>query len=214
MPRFMQAFEQVGLDRVIANAPQHKLEGLYINYRERQVARIDFAAVSKEHPYALWMPQPAMLAALHEQGRTMPAYDLWFHASARDLVREDGRVSGVVVKRGTEHLPRRGAPRRRARTAAIRGCARKPASISRSTSTTSTCSGSTCPRPPGNEATFQVFADPAPQLPDAPQASRPLPVRDVRRARARSPHYRAQGLETLRADLLAGPAFIHRSRAG
>ena len=208
MPRFMQAFEQVGLDRVIATAPQHKLEGLFMNYRDRHVARIDFAAVSKEHPYALWMPQPAMLAALHERGRTMPAYDLWFHASARDLVREGGRVSGVVVKRGAEHLTVKArlvvaADGRYSRL-------RKEAGIDLEVDEHDfDVLWFDLPRPPGNEATFQVFLTPRrnflllPKYPDLYQCG-------MFGEPGALAHYRAQGIEALRADLLDGPR-VHPS---
>jgi 2-polyprenyl-6-methoxyphenol hydroxylase-like FAD-dependent oxidoreductase len=207
MPRFMQAFEQVGLDRVIANAPQHKLEGLFMNYRERQVARIDFAAVSKEHPYALWMPQPAMLAALHERGSTMPAYDLWFHATARELVRDGGRVSGVIVKRGADHLTVKArlvvaADGRYSRL-------RKEAGIDLEVDEHDfDVLWFDLPRPPGNEATFRVFLTPGrnflllPKYPDLYQCG-------MFGEPGALAHYRAQGIEALRADLLEGPSFIH-----
>ena len=207
VPRFMQAFEQVGLDRVIAGAPQQKLDGLYLDYRDRRVAFVRFAAVSRTHPYALWMPQPAMLAALHERGRRMPAYDLWFHASARELVREGDRVTGVVVRRGEEHV------RVRARLVVAAdgrySRLRKDAGVELEIDEHEfDVIWFDLPRPPGHEATFRAWLAPhrnyllLPKYPDLFQCGM------IAEPSALS-HYRARGLEALRSDLLAGPPAFH-----
>jgi 2-polyprenyl-6-methoxyphenol hydroxylase-like FAD-dependent oxidoreductase len=207
MPRFLQAFAQTGLDRVIAGQPQQKLEGLYLDWEDRPIAMVRIADVSREWPYALWMPQPAMLGALHERGRTMPAYDLWFRASARELIREDGRVAGVVVKRGDQHSEVRArlvvaADGRYSRL-------RKEAQIGLEVDEHDfDVIWFDLPRPPGNEATFRVWLTRRrnflmlPKHPDLYQCG-------VIVEPAALAHYRASGLERLRADLLAGPAAFH-----
>jgi 2-polyprenyl-6-methoxyphenol hydroxylase-like FAD-dependent oxidoreductase len=212
MPRFMQAFEQVGLDSVLAGRPQHRLTGLFMNYRDRPIATIDLSKVSREHPYALWIPQPSLLEALHDRGRTMPAYDLWFHASARDLVREDGRVAGVVVKRGADHVTVKArlvvaADGRYSRL-------RKEAGIDLEIDQHDfDVIWFDLPRPPGNEATFRVYISPRrnflllPKHPDLFQCG-------MFGEPGALAHYRARGIESLREDLLAGPSLIHAFARG
>jgi 2-polyprenyl-6-methoxyphenol hydroxylase-like FAD-dependent oxidoreductase len=206
MPRFMQAFEQVGLDRVIAHQPQQRLESLFLDYEDRHLATVDLRAVSKTHPYALWMPQPAMLAALHEHGRTLPAFDLWFQASARDLVRENGRVVGVTVKRGADHSKVRAklvvaADGRYSRL-------RKESGIGLSVDEHDfDVIWFDLPRPPGNAGSFRVWLTRRrnflmlPKHPDSFQCG--MIVEPAALA-----HYRARGIESMREDLLAGPPLF------
>jgi 2-polyprenyl-6-methoxyphenol hydroxylase-like FAD-dependent oxidoreductase len=183
------------------------LEGLFIDYRDREIAMIRIADVSASHPYALWMPQPAMLGALHALGRTLPSYDLWFHASARELLHESGRVSGVVVKRGDDHVPVRArvvvaADGRYSRL-------RKGAGLDLEIDDYDfDVLWFDRPRPGGNDATFRAWLTPGrnflvlPKYPDLHQFGMLTEPSGLA-------HYRARGLESLRADLLAGPTILH-----
>jgi 2-polyprenyl-6-methoxyphenol hydroxylase-like FAD-dependent oxidoreductase len=212
MPRFMQAFEQVGLDRVIADQPQQKLEGLFLDYQERHIATVDIRAVSKTHPYALWMPQPAMLSALHEAGRALPEYELWFHASARDLVREDGTVTGLVVKRGDQHVTVRAkvvvaADGRYSRL-------RKDAGIELEVDEHDfDVIWFDLPRPPGNEATFRVWLTKRRNFLMLPKHPASFQCGMIVEPGALA-HYRKRGVDSMREDLLAGPPLFHAFARG
>lgn len=213
MPRFLQAFEQIGFDRIIANEPQQRLDRIFLDWRDRPVASIRLADVSRTHPYALWMPQPAMLGALDAHGRTLPGYDLWFRASARDIVRDErGAAIGVHVKRGGEHVTVRAriivaADGRYSRL-------RKDAGIDLEIDVHDfDVLWFDLPRPLGQDATFRAWLTPRrnylllPKYPDRFQCG-------MFTEPAGLANYRAAGLETLRADLLGGPAAFHEFARG
>jgi 2-polyprenyl-6-methoxyphenol hydroxylase-like FAD-dependent oxidoreductase len=206
MPRFMQAFEQIGLLDVLVDAPHERLQRIFIDYRDRPVAAVRFADVSAAYPYALWMPQPALLSALHARGRTMPAYDLWFHASARDLIHDGGRVSGVVVKRGQEHL--RVSARLVVAADGRYSRLRKEAGIELDLDEHDfDVLWFDLPRPSGHDATFRAWLTPRRNflvLPKYPNLFQCGMITEP----SGFAHYRSGGLESMRADLLAGPALI------
>lgn len=207
MPRFVQAFEAAGLEGVIPERPRQRLDALLVDGPRGRIFTARFADVSATHPYALWIPQPALLAALDAQGRTMPSYDLWFGASARELIRENGRVAGVVVKRDDEHVTVRtrlvvAADGRHSRL-------RKDSGIGLELDRHDfDVLWFDLPRPPGHDAAFRAWLMPhrsfllLPKHPDLFQCG-------LITEPAGFAHYRARGLETLRADLLAGPELIH-----
>ncbi len=126
MPRFTRLFRQLGLSSIIENSPHLKLDGAEIFFHEYRVGAIDFAKLSPEIPYALWLPQPVLLQALHEEARKYPSFEMWFDTSARSLLREGERTVGLKVKKGREDLDIRakitvGAD---GRFSAIRRCAK------------------------------------------------------------------------------------------
>jgi 2-polyprenyl-6-methoxyphenol hydroxylase-like FAD-dependent oxidoreductase len=207
MPRFMRAFDQVGLLPVIAGKPQQRLDRVFIDYRDKPLTAIRIDRVDPEFPHALWMPQPVMLEALHEAGAKLPAYDLWFRASARELIREGGRVTGVVVRRGAEHVnvTARVVVAADGRYSHLRKEAGFELELDR---TDFDVVWFDLPRPPGHDATVRAWFTSRrnylvlPKYPDLVQCGIIVEPGGLG-------HYRAKGLESLRADLLAGPSFFH-----
>jgi 2-polyprenyl-6-methoxyphenol hydroxylase-like FAD-dependent oxidoreductase len=104
MPRFLQAVKQVGLADDLLKHPHLKLQGFELYIKNKSVATFGIPDISKEAPYILWMPQPIMLNALYERAQKNPNFDLWFDASATDVIREGGRVVGVRVSKNGEAL--------------------------------------------------------------------------------------------------------------
>ena len=66
----------------------------------RRVLTADFAASGRPSPYPVEIPQPLLLAALHEQASALPGYRLLRGHAASGLLRDGaGRVAGVRCER-------------------------------------------------------------------------------------------------------------------
>jgi 2-polyprenyl-6-methoxyphenol hydroxylase-like FAD-dependent oxidoreductase len=101
MPRFTQMMRQIGLDEWLLTLTHLKLKSGEILFKGKAVGEFDFSAAAPDVPYALWMPQPVLLRGLHERGKAFPSFEIWFGASAKHLIQDNG-VRGVEVRRGNE----------------------------------------------------------------------------------------------------------------
>ena len=94
MPSGQDALAQMGLAAEVARLPRTDLRALEFYYRARRLARVtpaaDLGAV-----LPIWLPQPPLLELLVAQAEKTGAFRLERGATARDLVRENGRVVGV-----------------------------------------------------------------------------------------------------------------------
>jgi len=97
MPRFSQMMSQIGLLKFLETKPHLKLSDMRIFYCGNPVAAFQFNRIAPQMPFAVWMPQPILLAALEEKARPLPSFQMWFGAAVRDLIQENGRVMGAVV---------------------------------------------------------------------------------------------------------------------
>ena len=104
MPRFTKLFQELGLSHLIETNTHLKLTGAEMFFCDRQIVKIDFTKVSPEIPYALWMPQPILLQALHDEGKKYPSFDIWFDSSAKSLIQDNSKTVGLNVRRGHEDL--------------------------------------------------------------------------------------------------------------
>jgi len=95
MPRFMQMMRQIGLFDVLLQHPHLKLDGFKLYIRRRLAATIRVPELAKEAPFILWMPQPVMLNALHEQANASPTFALWFNAAVEEPLTDGPRVIGL-----------------------------------------------------------------------------------------------------------------------
>ena len=69
----------------------------------KEVGEFSFKRISPEYPYAIWMPQPIFLAALHRKAQPFPSFQCWMGAKVSKLIYEDGCVVGVSgVRHGSE----------------------------------------------------------------------------------------------------------------
>ncbi len=99
MPRFSQMMEEIGLLEFLFSKPHIKLDEFKIFNRGKPVAQFQFRQIAPEKPYAVWMPQPVMLAALLEKAKSFPSFEMWFGAPAQGLLEENGRIAGIVVQK-------------------------------------------------------------------------------------------------------------------
>lgn len=104
MPRFTQLFQTLGLFELLEKQPHLKLSGAELIYKDRQIGRISFDRLVPETPFALWMPQPILLSALHEEAGKFPSFEFWFDASAKSLVREGAKTVGLEVLRDQQAI--------------------------------------------------------------------------------------------------------------
>ena len=104
MPRFTQMMRQIGLFEFLEKYPHRKLTGLEGFYKNRLLLRIGIDQIAPEAPFAIWMPQPVMLGALHDKSKELPSFELWFGARVKDAVEEDGRTIGVMVIKNHEEI--------------------------------------------------------------------------------------------------------------
>lgn len=102
MPRFTKLFRDLGLESLVKKNAHLKLSGAEIFFHDRKIAEIDFAGVSPEIPYALWMPQPILLQSLFEEAKKHPSFEIWFDASAKSLIQENAKTLGLKARRGHE----------------------------------------------------------------------------------------------------------------
>jgi 2-polyprenyl-6-methoxyphenol hydroxylase-like FAD-dependent oxidoreductase len=104
MPRFSQMLNQIGLFPEIERLGHLKLKEFEFYFHDKPIASIRFSKLSKDFPFALWMPQPVLLAGLHEKGKTLKSFDLWFGAHVRNLIHKDGSTQGVEVVQNGETI--------------------------------------------------------------------------------------------------------------
>lgn len=104
MPRFTQAMRQIGLFSYLEKFPHIKLDGFEGYYRDFPFFRVGFDKISPEVPFAVWMPQPVLLRALHEKGKEIPSFDIWFHARVEKLIKEGEKVVGAVVEKDKKEI--------------------------------------------------------------------------------------------------------------
>lgn len=101
MPRFARLFTQLNLLDFIQQFPHTKIENFEIRTGQHEKGHaISIGQISSEFPYAVWMPQPIFLDALHQKAKTFPQFDLWFGASATELIQDDQKTIGVRVHQG------------------------------------------------------------------------------------------------------------------
>ncbi|MDX2226768.1 MAG: FAD-dependent monooxygenase [Verrucomicrobiae bacterium] len=102
MPRFTETMRQIGLNDFLRTYDHLDLHHFEIHSPTRRLARLDLANVAPDVGYAMWMPQPTLLGALHDKGKTLPDFDLWFDSDLTDLIQENGRITGARVSRNGE----------------------------------------------------------------------------------------------------------------
>ncbi|HBO96742.1 MAG TPA: hypothetical protein DE315_07960 [Candidatus Omnitrophica bacterium] len=104
MPRFIQMMRQTGLLSHLEKYPHLKLKNFEFHYKDKVLANVDFAGLCPQAPFALWMSQTVMLNALREKAVTYPNFQLLFGVTARDVVREGGKIVGVMGTRRAQQI--------------------------------------------------------------------------------------------------------------
>ena len=97
MPRFVQMMKQLGLFEFLETYPHLKLQGFEFFIGAKRITTIRVDQISPEAPFILWMPQTVMLNALHEKAKHFGAFQILFNAHASGLIREQGKVTGLLA---------------------------------------------------------------------------------------------------------------------
>lgn len=206
MPRFTRMMRRLGLMPVIEGAVHRKLEGLEFHYLDDTIASVSFQQVCPDTPFALWMPQPSLLGALRDEASKHSSFALWFEATARELIRESGRVVGLKADCAGE--------RREIRAKVVVGADGRFSSLRRLGGFQIEYEQHdfdvlwfTLKEPPGTPAAFRAYLTPEraylalPKHPALLQCGMMLPPDSYST-------YRSAGIDSLKAHLKAGPEFV------
>ncbi|MDQ0417172.1 2-polyprenyl-6-methoxyphenol hydroxylase-like FAD-dependent oxidoreductase [Croceifilum oryzae] len=103
-PRFLQLMEKLGMRSYIESLPHAQVRAGTFFKKGRKLGEFAFHRFIPEIPYAIWTPQPILLQAYYDYMKDSSYFHMKFHASVKELLRENGRVTGVVIE--TEHKER------------------------------------------------------------------------------------------------------------
>ena len=103
MPSGLDALAQMGLTSQLAQVPQRSLDAWAFWVEGRSLFQVREPMEPNGQPCTL-VSQPALLAALMDQARAYPQFELMTGRSVQALQWHDGRVAGVVL--GDGHLLR------------------------------------------------------------------------------------------------------------
>ncbi len=100
MPSALDALAQAGLAGALAGVPGVELRGAEAWLRGRRFLRVDFERESMGGAFPVWTSQPALLEMLVARAGAFDGFALERGTSARELLREGGRVVGARVHDG------------------------------------------------------------------------------------------------------------------
>lgn len=106
MPSGIDAFAQMGLAAELGRLPQAQIEAIEVYREGRRLFRVEVPAIGTAGPRVV--SQPAMLEMLVEEASRYPAFHFERGATARDLVRDSGRIVGVQYTTGSGGRAARG----------------------------------------------------------------------------------------------------------
>ena len=200
MPRFSQMFQQIGLFDELMGHPHLKLKDIEMFFKNWKIARVSFASLCAQAPFALWMPQPVLLNALYERAKRNSHFKILFGTAVSELMEDQGTVHGVVARQKENRLE--------IRAKITVGCDGRDSVVRKLGGFTMDYEKYdfdvvwfTVPKPQNYENTFRVFISPSktflvlPKYPDAIQCGLIVP-------KGGFADYRQKGIEALRQDIL------------
>ena len=102
-PSTAHLMDELGLLEYVLAQPHSLLDSGKVRIKGEEVGEFSFKKISPEYPYAIWMPQPVFLAALHHKAASLPSFQCWMGAKVSKLIQEDGCTVGVSgVRHGSE----------------------------------------------------------------------------------------------------------------
>jgi len=102
-PSTARLLDELGLLDYILGEPHSLIDSGKVRLNGRDIAEISFKHLIPEYPYAIWMPQPIFLRALHRKAQQLPSFSCWMGAKVSRLIEENGRIVGVSgVRHGGE----------------------------------------------------------------------------------------------------------------
>ena len=97
-PSAIRLLDRLGLlDNILSKSHTKLTEAVY-RINGRHAGSFQWDRIAPEYPYAIWMPQPSLLAILHDTASRFAGFRCWMGARVEELVERDGSVEGV---RGT-----------------------------------------------------------------------------------------------------------------
>jgi len=94
-PSTARLLDQIGLLQYILDQPHLKLTMGELLVRGAPAGAFQFRDISREYPYAIWMPQPVFLAAMARKAEDFPSFKIRMGSHVNGLIEEDGAVKGV-----------------------------------------------------------------------------------------------------------------------
>jgi 2-polyprenyl-6-methoxyphenol hydroxylase-like FAD-dependent oxidoreductase len=101
MPSGLAAIEQMGLSDVVSKIPHRAIDAWEFYIENRPVFRVNEPMESGGHPCTL-VSQPALLEAVLEKANECENFEFIQGTAVRDLLRQNDRVSGVLLSDGQE----------------------------------------------------------------------------------------------------------------
>jgi 2-polyprenyl-6-methoxyphenol hydroxylase-like FAD-dependent oxidoreductase len=97
-PSTLRILDELGLLDAFLKVPHNEVHELRARFGETSVPMADFGHVPGRCKFLVLMPQWDFLNFIAEQAKQFPAFKLMMNAEATDLIRSDGRISGVSVR--------------------------------------------------------------------------------------------------------------------
>ena len=102
-PSTLQIVDELGLLQKFEQLPQRRIDHLGVQIGSRLQQGVDFRGL-RPFPYLSLVPQWDFLDLLADEGRRLAPFDLRLQHEAFGLVKENGRVCGVLVKSPTGEI--------------------------------------------------------------------------------------------------------------
>jgi 2-polyprenyl-6-methoxyphenol hydroxylase-like FAD-dependent oxidoreductase len=94
-PSTLEILDQIGLAAPLHEMRHSKISGPTLEFADGLFRPFDLARLKTRFPYILMIPQAQFLAFITLQAAKYPSFRLLMHANVRELVEENGAVTGV-----------------------------------------------------------------------------------------------------------------------
>ena len=99
-PSTLEVLHELGLLDAFLQRPHDRVEELRVSFEGRSMPVADFSHLPSHSKFLVLMPQWEFLDFMCAEARRYPGFELWTDAEATGLLQDQGRVTGVKVRRG------------------------------------------------------------------------------------------------------------------
>ncbi len=99
-PSTLEVLHELGLLDAFLQRPHDRVDALRATFEGQSFPVADFTRLPSHCKFLVLMPQWEFLDFMCEEARRYPGFELWTDAEAVGLLQDNGRVSGVKVRRG------------------------------------------------------------------------------------------------------------------
>jgi 2-polyprenyl-6-methoxyphenol hydroxylase-like FAD-dependent oxidoreductase len=96
-PSTMEVMHELGLLEDFLKLPHVKEDDIVARFGEEEITVADFSHLPLKAPYIAFMPQWNFLDFLADRGKAYPNFRLLMQTEAEELIRENGRVTGLTA---------------------------------------------------------------------------------------------------------------------